>query len=228
MSCVIRINKFSIKEHVEYSFLVISEQNEGVWHFSRRYSVIRRFHEQLAKTLHMSLPPFPPKKFCGNNTLEFLERRKKELQQYFAAVSKLPGVVNSKLFKSFIKPPDKVLVENPKESKNRMESELEIHRQLENYYAQVVEDTTNKMLDLNIGASPFDQEDLAKRQNELKNLTSFKLKWGYGVPEFWGSIDFLKNKTPSYSPWLDTKFQSISETLKGFQLESGEIIQDLE
>ena len=95
--------------HTEYSFRVRSP-SDGEWTFQRRYRAIRAFSDDLAARAPVVLPPFPPKKCCGNMNPGFVAQRQSDLQVFFRTLCSLPKVSRLAIFTDFVKPADRVVV----------------------------------------------------------------------------------------------------------------------
>ncbi|CAG9314988.1 unnamed protein product [Blepharisma stoltei] len=219
MSHTIKITKFDVSDHTEYTFLVFSHHDEGIWHFRRRYSNLFSFHEALSQVIKSPLPIFPQKKFFCRLSLSFIETRQKALQTYFTEITKIPEVFRSKAFKTFIKPDDRVMVENPKEKKPvqfERRSEIEIYKQLENQYRVIMESYTLRVIDLSFIANPPNEEDIIEKQNSYRDIIKkIEIEEAQtSLPE--GDEDnkeFLEKPVGSYE-WMDTKIDLLSKTIE--------------
>lgn len=93
------ITAYSIGEHVEYSitlkeeFYVLRRKVSRSYNFSTRYSKLERLDERLGE---MGLPE---KKWFGNKSVEFVEKRKTELEKYLNKIA----CCNKPEFYKFIK-----------------------------------------------------------------------------------------------------------------------------
>lgn len=145
MSYKILFNQYEITNHTSYTILVLPHNGEGKWTFQRRYSVVRAFHQQLLAQFKQVLPPFPPKKCCGNLNPEFIETRREALTQYFAALESLSVITESRMFKSFMKPDDKVMCETPKvEPKPGVK--MESKEQLKVLYREIMDESCSGLM----------------------------------------------------------------------------------
>ena len=96
----IRVTDHSkIDGHVGY-FLKIEIDNLSSLVISKRYSELKILNDLLRKeTSSNNFPKFPPKKFFGFNTEEFIKKRQQELDAYFISIcsspefSKLPSFI---------------------------------------------------------------------------------------------------------------------------------------
>ena len=86
--------------HVEYNLTILLP--EGIsFKIGKRYSELKNLNDSLKReTNNNAFPKFPPKKFFGFNSEEFINKRQQELNVYFE------GICNSKEFSklpSFVK-----------------------------------------------------------------------------------------------------------------------------
>jgi hypothetical protein len=202
--------------HFEYQLRVIAET--GTWQFRKRYSLLRRFHEELHH-ICSSLPLFPPKKMFGNTKPQFLEKRRSALDDYFSRLCDLPSVRKSEIFGGFIKPKDAVILAG---AAKREEAASPSHK-LPTLFSQeraghkaaamnqVASEVAETFLDLSCVPSPLDREDVAlKRQKYTRVLTraDLHLQWAGAFPTSDGSSNVDLTTTLS---WLDTHSQALAE-----------------
>ena len=96
----IRVNNHTRSDgHVGYD-LKIQIDNKSPFIVSKRYSELKILNDLLRKeTQSNSFPKFPPKKFFGFNSEEFIKKRQQELDAYFQSIcssqefSKLPPFI---------------------------------------------------------------------------------------------------------------------------------------
>jgi hypothetical protein len=70
-----------------FDIQVINAKEGESWTFKERYSKMRTIHENCEKTKWRSeLPAFPPRKLFGNTSEEFIQKRKKELENYYSTL----------------------------------------------------------------------------------------------------------------------------------------------
>ncbi len=93
------VNHSKVDGHVGY-FLEIETGPNMSFTISKRYSELKTLNDLLRKeTNNNSFPKFPPKKFFGFASEEFINRRQQELNVYFGSIcksqefSKLPSFV---------------------------------------------------------------------------------------------------------------------------------------
>ena len=97
---IIRVNNHTRSDgHVGYD-LKIQIDNKSPFIVSKRYSELKILNDLLRKqTQSNSFPKFPPKKFFGFNSEEFIKKRQQELDAYFQSIcssqefSKLPSFI---------------------------------------------------------------------------------------------------------------------------------------
>ena len=119
MSITVKVGEYDdLRGHVEYT-IEVKDINGETWCFKRRYSALRFLHELLKKS-EKRVPNFPPKKLFGNLNHDFLETRKKQIDQYFISLTKIPEIVHCAAFKDFIKPFDKAPIIKNKRAQKRI------------------------------------------------------------------------------------------------------------
>jgi hypothetical protein len=74
-----------------------------VYSVCRRYSEMRSFDAEIRKQFGDShyLLEFPPKKFVGNRSPNFVQIRAEQLQKYLANLVMIPGIARSPSFTRF-------------------------------------------------------------------------------------------------------------------------------
>jgi hypothetical protein len=104
----ISIERFSLDPQVQatiYHIEIGLQKNDSVVFHSidRRYSEIHALDAEIRKQFEDShyLLAFPPKKFYGNKTPQFLQRRCEQLQKYLASLVMVPGIARSPSFARF-------------------------------------------------------------------------------------------------------------------------------
>ena len=95
-------NHDKIDGHVTY-FLNIETDSKMNFTIPKRYSELKTLNDLLRKeTTNNTFPKFPPKKFFGFNTEEFINKRQQELNTYFTAISNSKEFSNLPSFIKFI------------------------------------------------------------------------------------------------------------------------------
>lgn len=82
----------------------------------KRYSSFHQLHQDLIKAppsqisneQKAALPMLPPKRLTRSLAVEFVEKRKNELQDYLRAMLETPGLVHSPIILAFLEVPDSV------------------------------------------------------------------------------------------------------------------------
>ena len=202
--------------HFEYQLRVIAET--GTWQFHKRYSLMRRFHEEL-HTICTSLPPFPPKKMFGNTKPQFLEKRRSALEDYFSRICDFPSVRKSEIFGGFIKPKDAVILAGAAKREETVSPSHKLSAAFSQERAghkaaamnKVASEVAETFLDLSCVPSPLDREDVAlKRQKHTRVLTraDLNLQWAGPLPTSEGSSN--ADLTTAWS-LLDIHSQALAE-----------------
>lgn len=152
-----------VEGHVEYLIEVKDSKNSEIWTFNRRYSAMRTWHDSVKPQLE-SLPKFPPKKYFGNLSHNFIEKRKALLENYF---NTLLEMMEHPLVREFIRPRDVVLTMEQQASIIAQESKLDHSRNIE--YLEVSGNCIEKMIDL----SDINSNSHETKQALVKLLPSF-------------------------------------------------------
>jgi len=205
-----------VSGHFEYLLRVIAET--GTWQFRKRYSLLRRFHEELHHSC-TSLPAFPPKKMFGNTKAQFLEKRRVALEDYFSRICNLAEVRGSEVFTGFIKPKDAVILASAAKREETVSAgkpqpvtlSQERVKHKSTAMNRVAAEVAELFLDLSSVPSPLDREDVAlKRQKYARELTraDFRLQWTLSLPTSEGNGNADPTRALS---WLDTHSQALSE-----------------
>lgn len=71
----------------------------------RRYRDLRKMHEALEKEMQeTALPPFPAKKWLGNKTKSFIQKRTADLKTYFKRLMLVKGIGHSQSLRPLLTP----------------------------------------------------------------------------------------------------------------------------
>ncbi|CAG9315900.1 unnamed protein product [Blepharisma stoltei] len=173
-------------DYVDYIFLVVDPQTGESWNFKRRYSVLRKISESLKKFSKDA--QFPGKKVFGNKNSNFLEQRRNDLQRYFQELVKNPSIYSSPIFQEFMKPSDRKVLNDSKNSQSQRnkpkKSAQEIEQQIGLLCSKIAEETSNKFLDLGAQPNPVEDEDAEKRVSEyFKSANNFRFSYTLEMPE---------------------------------------------
>ena len=100
--------KITVKDHSKIdshvTYTLIFELPEGItFQISKRYSELKTLYDTLKKeTNNNSFPKFPPKKFFGFATEEFINKRQQELNTFFEGICNSKEFSELKSFKAFV------------------------------------------------------------------------------------------------------------------------------
>ncbi|CAG9324056.1 unnamed protein product [Blepharisma stoltei] len=174
MSYLIAINDYQKQQnYIEYILLVKDTQTGETWSIKRRYSVLRKLYESLIK--YSQWLDFPPKKFFGNTSPQFIDHRRRELEIYFTELLKIPEIYQVPAFQEFIKPKDRETIrdsgssilingERPKRSNKKA---------LTLTYRQIAEDTTTHFIDLSVQPNFLTEEDAERRASTYAQTLNY-------------------------------------------------------
>lgn len=77
------VNYEKVGDHIEYKIIIKNPDNKK-YELQARYRVLRTLFDQLKENTDPSkMPDFPPKRFFGNMNIDFVEQRKKGLENFF-------------------------------------------------------------------------------------------------------------------------------------------------
>ena len=94
----INIQSFEKILKVGYFKIEIEEKNHGNFTFLSRYSELLEIHQQFKKdNKKNSIPEFPPKQLFGSENEQFMEQRKKSLENYFSNILKYKDQLKFKM-----------------------------------------------------------------------------------------------------------------------------------
>lgn len=167
MSIIVKVSEYDdLRGHVEYT-LEVKDHNGEAWCFKRRYSALRFFHELIKKS-ERKVPNFPPKKLFGNLNPDFLETRKKQIEQYFMSLTKIPEILHSASFKDFIKPYDKApIIKNKRVQKKIFTKETS--DAICQAAAKIIDEAGSEFISL-VPFEGISEEDLKKNSERYSNL----------------------------------------------------------
>ncbi|CAG9333454.1 unnamed protein product [Blepharisma stoltei] len=226
MSLSIAIGEYSLsKGHIEYTIIVTDNISGERWSMRRRYSQIRQLH-QILKNFSSQVPKFPPKKIFGNKNKEFLETRKKGLEDYLISIANNHELGQSAYFKDFIRPNDKVLFkqsnDNRKVAQNRPKTVEEAEEALKPALTQIVEETSTQFLDLSAQPNPISEEDSkAKAKEYLQASINITFVWKNNVPKNDIPVSGISSeKISRHKEEVDKFWNEVIEAIDSLKIES--------
>ena len=107
----------TVRERKPYTIYEIEVRSSSTitWVIYKRYTAFYALHQQLLKACmalppaqQPQLPPLPPKRLTRSLAVEFVEKRKAELQEYLRALIDTPGLLPSNILLGFLEVPDSV------------------------------------------------------------------------------------------------------------------------
>jgi len=106
----------TVRDKKPYTIYEIEVRSSSTitWVIYKRYSHFHQLHTELTKantlTLEQrnNLPLLPPKRLTRSLAVEFVEKRKHELQDYLRALLETPGLVHNPIMLAFLQVPDSV------------------------------------------------------------------------------------------------------------------------
>lgn len=219
-------------DYVDYVLLVTDQQTDEIWNFKRRYSKLRKVYESLKKfTKDLA---FPGKKLFGNKSSQFLDQRKHDLQKIFQELLRIPGLAQNPEFLEFIKPHDRKVLKDPKQSpsnnrRGHAKSNVEIEKAIKNICDRISEETTSKFVDLGAQPNPIQDDDAKKRVNEVfKAANGLQFEHKLLLPEGANINETHLNKPiTDHKPWLERLFSEISISAEEKQVQES-LIQKLD
>jgi hypothetical protein len=174
MSLTIKVTDYDdLRGHIEYAIEVRDPSGEN-WCFKRRYSALRFFHELLKKS-EKNVPKFPPKKLFGNLNPDFLDTRRRQIEQYFNALTHIPEIFHSSAFKDFIKPFDKAPIIRTKRIQKKILTK-EVGEAIENAVKKIIEEEGKELVSLApvVGVSGEELEKARKEYEEAVRELEFE------------------------------------------------------
>lgn len=106
----------TVRDKKPYTIYEIEVRSSSTitWVIYKRYSSFHQLHQDLMKSplispeQKLNLPQLPPKRLTRSLAVEFVEKRKNELQDYLRAMLETPGLVHSPVILAFLEVPDSV------------------------------------------------------------------------------------------------------------------------
>ena len=239
-------NKVSLKfigfekdaDHVEYKILAKDSQDE-TWQLTARYSTLRQIYRDLRDVTGIeNLPDFPPKKYFGAMSDNFITQRQKALENFFNILLKKHRFDELGSLKEFVesnkqdpkktdKPNNQTggVNTNAQNNANAIGKKAEKDRLIN--LEKVIGNFKNEFFDLNDTLDLPDEEQIRKR----KGMYNFKLEIAipkdvYDLPAGNESnLINIQDKTltsinPSISTLLWSTLEEIREDIKKIKLHS--------
>ena len=168
------INHIKVDGHIGYN-LKIQINDSSPFIISKRYSELKLLNDLLRKeTSSNSFPKFPPKKFFGFNSEEFVKKRQQELDVYFQAICNSVEFSKLNSFTKFIddciqgQKENKIISERPTEvpgvpivSKKKIKSTIDSYR-------SIFKPNKNDYENLSPKDKAMEDEELKKIVNDFK------------------------------------------------------------
>ena len=107
----------TVRERKPYTIYEIEVRSSSTitWVIYKRYTAFYALHQHLTKAVlalpaaqQPTLPQLPPKRLTRSLAVEFVEKRKAELQEYLRALLDTPGLLPSHILLGFLEVPDSV------------------------------------------------------------------------------------------------------------------------
>ena len=168
-------NHSKMDGHVGYH-LKIWIDNNAPFLVSKRYSELKILNDLLRKeTSSNSFPKFPPKKFFGFNSEDFVRKRQQELDAYFQAICNSSEFSKLNSFVKFIEDcsksqnENKIMSERPTtipviQPKTEKQAKSKI-----NSYREKYRPNKNDFTKLSLNESKKEEEEFKKIVNDTKN-----------------------------------------------------------
>lgn len=212
MALTIKVSEYDdSRGHVEYCIEVRDITGES-WCFKRRYSALRFFHE-LLKKYEKRVPNFPPKKIFGNLNPEFLESRRKQIEQYFNSLTHIPEILHSVAFKDFIKPFDKSPIVKNKKNQKRIFIK-EINDAVQVAVMKVLEESSSDFVDIS-PYEPLEKEVMESMVKEYSaGLANVVVSMERYAPKAIPENSSKLSKPLGSNKWIDKIFTQCLEEFK--------------
>jgi hypothetical protein len=201
--------------HVGYD-LKIELENNKAFRISKRYSDLKTLNDLLRKeTSSSAFPKFPPKKFFGYNSEEFLKKRQQELDVYFTSICNSPEFSQIPSFIKFVEDclksqSDGKVISNDLEPSQEMATSSRRVRKTKTMcesYREKFQPSKNDFTKLSY-------EEAKKEEKEFKNIVEDSKKKFY-------AIDFEVKQ--NISKKSEKKYNELIKKDKGFTNNKGEV-----
>lgn len=225
-------NKVSLKfigyekdgDHVEYK-VIVKDLNNETWQLLARYSSLRQIYRDLRDKFEAkNLPDFPPKKYWGGMSDNFISQRQKALENFFNTVLKTYRYDELDALKAFIdsKRQPKPVPSPTNVTQNQVAGQHQVQPVLPDKQAEknklinlekVIGNFKNEFFDLNDTFNPPDEDEMRKRKSKYPvNIDIGPGKSTYDLPS--GNESNLISIQDKTLPSLNTKInEDISTTL---------------
>lgn len=174
-----------VGDHIEYKIIIKNSDNKK-FELQARYRVLRNLFDQLKESTNpTNMPDFPPKKLFGNMNIDFVEQRKKGLENFFNNLLQRFSMNELEPLKNFFNPRNASVIgdieslEQPQpiqETQKTQVQEQKDQRQSTNVSAPkfMVENYTKLLFDLNDNFARYHDETapemISKKQKYQKNI----------------------------------------------------------
>ena len=168
-------NHSKIDGHVGYH-LKIQIDNNTPFFFFFLYSELKTLNDLLRKeTSNNSFPKFPPKKFFGFNSEDFVRKRQQELDTYFQSICNSPEFSKLKSFNRFIddclksQKENKIMSERPTAVPDIQPKTEKKAKSVVNTYKEKYRPNKNDFTKLSLNESKKEEEQFIKIVNDTKS-----------------------------------------------------------
>jgi len=212
------------KGYVEFCVRVKAGQ-EGIWHFRRRYSVVKEWDETLRKRFGGEMPLFPPKTWCRSFDPDFLRERAQSLERYLQQLAEIQEIAQSHLFTGFMQPRDSVFLVNPMFKISRGSEMLEkAFRSTEAECKRVMQMTLGRYMSVDGLPSPIDDSELVRRHKELEALLAplTPLLWPTSLPS--SPSPPLPPCNSSVLTWMQSRAAQLQDALQTAEIPCPELL----
>jgi len=227
-------NKISLKfisyekdgDHVEYK-IIAKDSNNETWQLLARYSTLRGIYRDLReKFTAEGLPDFPPKKYFGTMSENFITQRQKALENFFNNLLKKHRYDEMEPLKNWIESTRQSLKKETKQDNQKGLNSDQTRQDNHDKKAEkdklinlekVIGNFKNEFFDLNDTFNPPDEDELRKKKNKY----NFKVDFGptknlYELPVgFDKNLVSIQDKTlPSTNPSIALLLENTLQNLR--------------
>ena len=168
--------------HIIYE-LSIQFDDDISFTVQKRYSELKTMHDSLRReTNNNSFPKFPPKKFFGYNSEEFLKKRQQELDVYFTSICNSPEFSQIPSFIKFVEDclksqSDGKVISNDLEPSQEMATSSRRVRKTKTMCESYLEKFQPSKNDF----TKLSYEEAKKEEKEFKNIVEDSKKKFYAI-----------------------------------------------